>query len=328
TSVEIGLWTDSDHRRQELLSHLGSESIRHRSVWTRFDKSTLHVSHSVQKIHYDGIDCLLVMAEDIDQETRDEQALRERVARTRDENAELERRVDRRTREMQAALDELESFTYSVSHDLRSPLRAIDGFASALADDHSQDLGATGNANIVRIRKASRRMSALIDDLLSLYRSSRVFVVRTEIDVTDLSRDLLQKLSVVHPERNVRWTVQEGMSIRADAVLAGIALDHLVQNAWKFTLRNPSPEIHIDSVVVDGASWVRIRDNGEGFDMAHSSKLFCTFHRLHDTPEFEGNGIGLAIVKRVVTRHGGRVEVDSHPGRGSEFRFCLDEGAP
>jgi|GEM_PF-2017931 len=326
TSVEIGLWNDPEHRRQELLSQLGSEAVRHRGVWTRFDKSTLHVSHSVQKIHYDGVDCLLMMAEDIDQEARAEQALKEHVARTRDENAELERRVDQRTRDMQTALEELESFTYSVSHDLRSPLRAIDGFASALAEDHSRELGAVGNANIVRIRKATRRMSALIDDLLSLYRSSRVFVVRTDVDVSAIARDCLQKLSISNPERVVVDTVQENIKVHADAVLTGIAIEHLIQNAWKFTLRTTAPEIHIDSTVVDGAVWIRVRDNGAGFDMAHAGKLFGTFHRLHDAPEFEGNGIGLAIVKRVVTRHGGRIEVESRPGLGTEFRFCLEAG--
>jgi len=108
--------------------------------------------------------------------------------------------------------------------------------------------------------------------------------------------------------------------------LTGIAINHLLQNAWKFTLRNPEPRIAVDSLVEDGATWVRVRDNGDGFDMAHANKLFGTFHRLHDAPEFEGNGIGLAIVKRVVTRHGGRIEVDSRPGVGTEFRFCLEAG--
>jgi light-regulated signal transduction histidine kinase (bacteriophytochrome) len=169
-------------------------------------------------------------------------------------------------------------------------------------------------------------MSALIDDLLSLYRSSRVFVVRTDVDVSAIARDCIQKLSIINPERVVVDTIQENIKVHADAVLTGIAIEHLIQNAWKFTLRTPAPEIHLDSTVVDGAVWIRVRDNGAGFDMAHAGKLFGTFHRLHDAPEFEGNGIGLAIVKRVVTRHGGRIEVESRPEIGTEFRFCLEAG--
>jgi len=328
TSLEIGLWKDTAERENELLSLLKHGQGKCRTVWRRLDGSTVHVSHSVQKIQYEGTDCILVMAEDIEQEARAEMALRESEARTRDLNAELERRVDQRTRDMQAALDELESFTYSVSHDLRSPLRAIDGFALALVEDCSQDLGPAANANIVRIRKASKRMSALIDDLLSLYRSSRVFVARTNVDISSLADDLMRKLSKSHSDRNVHWTVQQGIAIHADAALTGIAMEHLLDNSWKFTLRAASPEIHIDTMVEDGKTWIRIRDNGEGFDMAHAGNLFRTFHRLHDEAEFEGNGIGLAIVKRVVTRHGGRIEVDSKPGAGSEFRFCLQESIP
>jgi signal transduction histidine kinase len=325
STTQLRIWKDPADRDRQLLSILVDGQGKLRTEWKRLDDSTLHVAHTVQRIVFQGDECLFVMTENVDTETRAELALKESESRARDLNTELEHRVEQRTRDMRAALDELESFTYSVSHDLRSPLRAIDGFASALAEDHSQDLGATGNANLVRIRKASRRMSALIDDLLSLYRSSRVFVFRTQVDVSKLSHELFRKLSTVYPERNVTWNIEEGLAIHADAVLTGIALEHLVQNAWKFTLRNPAAEIHIDSAMVDGSPWIRVRDNGVGFDMAHANKLFGTFHRLHDDPEFEGNGIGLAIVKRVVTRHGGKIEVDSQPGRGSEFRFCLDE---
>lgn len=324
TSLEIGLWSDVEAREKELADCIDGDRAKFRTVWYRTGGVSMNVSVSVQRIRYQGADCLLTMAEDIDAEIRAQEALMESESRTRNLNAELEALVEMKTRDMRSALDELESFTYTVSHDLRSPLRAIDGFAQALIEDHGSALGTAGERKAVRIRNAARRMSALIDDLLSLYSASRVFLARTEVDLSGLSRDLLQKLSAAHPERSVEWIVQDGVHVLADAVLVGIALRHLLDNAWKFSARRATAVIEVSSRERNGRLWIAVRDNGEGFDMAHAANLFGTFQRLHEEPEFEGNGIGLALVKRIVQRHGGEIEVEAKPGAGAEFRFTFD----
>ena len=223
---------------------------------------------------------------------------------------------------------ELEAFSYSVAHDLRTPLRGIDGFSQALIDDCGDALGPVGQAHLRRIREAAQRMDGLINDLLSLSRISRADLRRERVDVSALARGLLARLADADRARAGDLVVEAGLEADADPRLLEIALSNLLGNAWKFTRGRPGARIEL---AADGARRPRVfvvRDNGAGFDMAYASKLFGAFQRLHSAREFEGTGIGLAIVQRVVHRHGGAVWAEAAVDRGATFSFTLEPAAP
>lgn len=244
-------------------------------------------------------------------------------AEVRHLNAELEQRVEQRTRALAAANRELESFSYSVSHDLRAPLRTIDGFSQILLDEYASKLDATGRSYLDRVRAGSQRMAKLIDDLLELARITRRDPQIRSCDLTALTLDIAAELSTADPGRNVGIKVAPGMVVAADAGLLRIALDNLLRNAWKFTSTRPDAVVEVGCVeAADGRTYF-IRDNGVGFDMTYVNKLFGAFQRLHSESEFQGTGIGLALVQRVIRRHGGQVWAEAEPGLGATFYFTL-----
>lgn len=241
-----------------------------------------------------------------------------------DLNGSLERRVSERTKELQSAMDELESFSYTVSHDLRSPLRAIDGFGLALAEEASHLLTPEMSTYLDRIRAASRRMTQLIDGLLELSRSNRLPLQKLPVDASLIAREILDGFANQEPTRNLSGRIEPGIILQADPVLLRSILENLLGNAWKYTsLRVPS-HIEVTSFSRQERKWLQVRDNGEGFSMDHAEKLFGTFQRLHSDPRFPGTGIGLATVRKLVERHGGEVEGEGVPGQGAAFRFTLD----
>lgn len=241
------------------------------------------------------------------------------VRRTRDlETANQSLRVSNAAAE--AAIRELEAFSYSVSHDLRTPLRAIDGFASALDEDYGAKLEDAGIRHLQRIRAAAQRMGQLIDELLRLSRMTRGELQRTSVDVTALALTLVNEYREMNPDRKVDVSVAPNLTEDADAVLLRVVLENLLANALKFTSRRADARIEIFRAE-DGA--IVVKDNGVGFDMAYANKLFGAFQRLHRPDEFPGSGIGLATVHRIILRHGGRIRADAAVDRGAEFRFTL-----
>jgi PAS domain S-box-containing protein len=225
----------------------------------------------------------------------------------------------------EAANAELETFSYSVSHDLRSPLRAIDGFSQALLEDYGAELDSGGKDLLVRIRAGAQRMAQLIDDLLRLSRISRTELDPQPLDVSALVRTLADQVRVGEPTRCASFAIADGIKARADPRLLRVALENLLSNAWKFTRRKAAARIEFGSVQENGQRVYYLRDNGAGFDMAYAGKLFGPFQRLHHTRDFEGTGIGLATVSRIVHRHGGRVWAQGAPEHGATFFFTLDE---
>jgi PAS domain S-box-containing protein len=247
----------------------------------------------------------------------------EAEARRQRSEQELEQRVAERTRELTAANRELEAFSYSVSHDLRAPLRSIDGFALALVEDHGTELGPQARTYLEIVRSESQRMGQIIDDLLGLARITRSPLTRVEVDVSALARDIVEGLRRRHPERTVAVEIETAMTDVADAKLLRIALENLIGNAWKFTGRAEAPRIEIGTTDGSGARAFFIRDNGAGFDSARAANLFQPFQRLQTAGEFEGHGIGLATVHRIIKRHGGSIWAESRPGEGAVFRWTL-----
>ena len=238
-------------------------------------------------------------------------------------NAELEARVRDRTAQLESANRELEAFCYSVSHDLRAPLRAIDGFSQALLEDFPKDVPEEAQRYLSRIRTSTLRMGQLIEDLLNLSRVSRGALDRAEVDLSDLARQVVALIRQHEPARSVDISIWDGMNVQADPRLLRAVLENLIGNAWKFTAKAEHPRIEV-GVLRDGEHQVFfVRDNGAGFNMAYVDKLFGPFQRLHSTSEFAGTGIGLATVQRIVFRHGGRIWADAKEGKGATFYFTL-----
>jgi signal transduction histidine kinase/HAMP domain-containing protein len=214
---------------------------------------------------------------------------------------------------------ELEAFSYSVSHDLRSPLRAIDGFSQALLERYQ----AQGADYLRRVRAAAQRMGELIDAMLQLSQVNRKPLTRQRIDLSEIARTLVDEVARRAPERAVAFEISDGLVVDADGRMMQALLDNLIGNAWKFTARTAAARIEIGAVPGDGPAVYFVRDNGAGFDMAHATKLFAPFQRLHSEAEFTGTGIGLATVRRIVDRHGGRVWAEGAVGRGATIYFTL-----
>lgn len=238
-------------------------------------------------------------------------------------NADLERRVVERTSQLEAANKELDAFSYSVAHDLRAPLRGIDGFSQALIEDHAVNLGPDGLEQLARVREAARRMSQLIDDLLRLSRVAKSELHRQPVDLSRLAGVVASELRSAHPHREVAVAIQEDLTVKADEKLLQIVLENLLGNAWKFTAKASHPAIEVGAFEKDAQRTYFVRDNGAGFDMEYAHKLFGVFQRLHTATEFEGTGVGLAIVQRIINRHGGRIWAESAVGQGTTFYFVL-----
>ena len=228
-----------------------------------------------------------------------------------------------RALELEAANKELESFSYSVSHDLRAPLRAINGFAQALIEDCAGQLDEEGKSHLQRVCAASQHMGALIDDLLSLSRVTRKEMRRDKVDLSALASSIAAEIKQTQPQRSVEFVITPGLVAEGDISLLRVALRNLLENAWKFTAKQPHTRIEFGQAQDHGKPGYFVRDNGAGFDMAYSGKLFGAFQRLHSATEFEGTGIGLATVQRIIHRHGGRVWAEGIPERGATFYFTL-----
>ncbi len=240
-------------------------------------------------------------------------------------NARLEQRVAERTTELRAANEELQAFCYCVSPDLRTPLRTLDGFSYAMIEDYSAALGEEGVARLGRIRAASQRMGRLIDDLLTMSRLNRGEIKRRRVDLSDLATHLLEEFRSGDGERVIEARVAGGLEARCDPTLIRVVLQNLFENAWKFTSKNDGATIEFGSCSVAGEERqvFFVRDDGVGFDMEFVDKLFAPFERLHDADQFEGSGIGLATVERIIKRHGGRIWAESEVGRGTTMYFSL-----
>ncbi len=246
-------------------------------------------------------------------------------------NSELERRVIERTRQLELANTELEAFGYSVSHDLRAPLRSIDGFSQVLLKNHSAQLDAKGKDYLARVRRASQRMGELIDDMLYLSRVTRSEMHMEAVDLSRMAGQVAESLRDAAPERRVEFSIEDGIIVQADAKLLRIVLENLLGNAWKFTGKQPRARIEFGVAVQSGINVIFVRDNGAGFNMEYAHKLFAPFQRLHGVSDFEGTGIGLATVQRIIRRHGGHIWAEAKEGQGATFFFScvhgVEEGA-
>lgn len=285
--------------------------------------------YSTSSIAFDDNETLLLqeMADDLGfgietLHARRKQQAMERALR--EANEQLERRVLERTKELEDANRELETFSYSVSHDLRSPLRAMDGFASLLTQEYGPVLDDKGLDYLARIRKATRRMAALIDDLLELARISKAEIIVRDVDLSSLASELLAEFSAADPRKGAKIDIESNLWVKGDPNLLRILLQNLLENAWKYTGKRSAPEISFGLTKGPlGEPAYYVQDNGVGFEMEHAHRLFQPFIRLHSTEDFPGTGIGLATVSRIVSRHGGRIWVQSEVGKGSTFYFTL-----
>lgn len=273
------------------------------------------VSHG---IIFDGRPARFTIANDVTERRRAEKLVREM-------NEILEQKVIERTSELNSVNRELESFSYSVSHDLRAPLRAMDGFSLALIEDYEHVLDDEGRNYLHRIRLASQKMAQLIDDLLKLSRASRGELNRTTVDLSAMVTDITAQFMEFQPKSSVEIEIEPGVKVFADEQLMRVALENLIGNAWKFTSRSDNAKIEFGKVEIDGESFAFVRDNGAGFDMAFAHKLFGAFQRLHTATEFEGTGIGLATVQRIVNRHAGRIWAEGETDKGAVFYFSVSQ---
>lgn len=257
-------------------------------------------------VYYDGI------VEDITERKRTEQTI-----------IDLNKDLQNKLTELDAVNKELEAFSYSVSHDLRAPLRSIDGFSQALLEDYGSRMDKIGQDYLGRVRAATQRMAQLIDDLLQLSRVTRAEMVRETVDLSALARSIGEDLKAAYPDRDVTLTIADGLVVEGDPRLLRIMLVNLLDNAWKFTSKHPRAVIEVGRTQYNGSPAYFVRDDGAGFDMAYAGKLFGAFQRLHAITDFHGTGIGLATVQRIVRRHGGKVWAEGGIEKGATFYFTL-----
>lgn len=256
---------------------------------------------------------------------RAEEERRRAEEQLREVNESLEERVHLRTAELETSNRELEAFSYTVAHDLRSPLRALDGYSKYLLEKAVDRLDARSADYLARIRAAAQRMGRLIDDLLNMARISRVPVQRQSVDISKLAASVVEELRRNEPDRRVEVEIQPELCVPGDPGLLQIVLENLLGNAWKFTSTREDARITLGMTSQDGRPVYFVRDNGVGFDMAYVHTLFQPFHRLHTEAEFPGTGIGLALVQRIIARHGGRVWAEAAVGKGATFYFTVGD---
>jgi len=290
-------------------------------AFNRMSGSLRHTLDSLEDRVRERTEDLERANDQLTREVRERQRAEEAI---RELNEGLETKVRERTAQLTASNRELEAFGYSVSHDLRTPLRAIDGYSQILAEEYDDKaLDDTGRSYLERIRRAAGHMGRLIDDLLELARVTRSDFQNETVDLSRLVHTLMEELSRQDPGRTLEFVLQEGILVRGDRRLLGIAMGNLLENAWKFTAGRTPARIEWGMEMQEGRTVCFLRDNGVGFDMAYRAKLFSPFQRLHLSEDFSGTGIGLATVKRVIERHGGEVWAEGIVGQGATFYFAL-----
>jgi len=249
--------------------------------------------------------------------------IQQRDAALQAAQAELERRVDDRTRQLMVANRELEAFSYSVSHDLRGPLEVINGFAYILSAEHGPELDAAGRECVQQIETASRRMAELIDDLLNLSRVSTTGMHQGPVDLSRIAKDIADQLCRQDPGRRVEFTIHDCDQVQGDARLLRIAMDNLLRNSWKYTSKHQQAHIEVGCESRLGRTVFYVRDDGAGFEPTLADRLFKPFQRLHGTSEFPGTGIGLATVQRIISRHGGEIWAEGAVEKGATVYFSV-----
>ncbi|HTT38664.1 MAG TPA: PAS domain S-box protein [Burkholderiales bacterium] len=316
SALQLGIWVDPTDR-QRLLAELARSGRVHgfEASFRRKDGAVWLGELSAETAGFAGTQWLVVALRDVSRQRQAEHEIRVL-------NAELEQRVQRRTAELEAANHELESFSYSVSHDLRTPVRSIQGFAQALLDEYGAQLPEPGKCYLRRIRGATERMAHLIDDLLKLARVARLELVAQPVDLTAMAREVIEQRQSVDRQRHVEAEIEEGLVAHCDARLMRVVLENLIDNAWKFTSQTPTARIEFGHKPGSGDVF-RVQDNGAGFDVSLAHKLFVAFQRLHAADDFPGTGIGLATVQRIIHRHGGRIWAEGSIGHGASFLFTL-----
>lgn len=266
-----------------------------------------------------------VIARDITERKKAEEDLK-RLNESLDQRArDLNQDLVRKTEQLEFTNKELEAFAFSISHDLRTPLRSINGFSQALLEDYHDKLDQEGQSYLDRIRKASDRMGHLIDDILHLSRITRSEMRHVHVNLSKLAEDIIEELQGIQPDRKVEVTIEEDLTVVGDPSLMRMVVQNLLGNAWKFTAKTPNARIHFGQRKLEGRTVFFVSDNGAGFNMENANKLFGVFQRLHRTSEFEGNGVGLASVQRILHRHGGHITAVGKVGEGATFTFTVGQ---
>lgn len=279
---------------------------------------------SYEKIELEAAQkAVLNILDDFDAEKKKVERINIEMAKEIEERKAAEEALRKAKEAVEAANKELEAFSYSVSHDLRAPLRSIDGFSQILLEDYADKVDDQGNDYLKRVRAATQRMAVLIDDMLKLSRLARSEMHLEKVDLSALANSIAEELQKSYPERSVEFSTSPGMFARGDSRLLQVTLENLLSNAWKFTSRRSDAKIEFGTMRKEGKQVYFIRDNGIGFDMTYVDKLFAPFQRLHSMSEFPGTGVGLAIVQRVFHRHGGTVWAEGEKDKGATFYFTL-----
>ena len=325
-STSASMWRAIHEDGTEVLAadRPGSLALRLRQPVRKFTEGIIRPDGALRWLQVDSVPVLdangeptQVVSSFIDVTSR-----KQAEAEVRQLNEQLEHRVLERTSELEAANRELEAFSYSVSHDLRAPLRSIDGFSQALLEDYGSQLDGDGQDYLHQVRSATQRMAELIDDLLTLARVARHSISHELVDLSSLADAIVQDLQAAHPDREVTWEIEPGLCATGDIHLLRVMLENLLGNAWKFTSRKPHATIAFGRTHGEEEAYF-VRDDGAGFDMAYADKLFSPFQRLHKQSEFDGTGVGLATVQRIVHRHGGQAWAEAAPDHGATIYFSL-----
>jgi PAS domain S-box-containing protein len=313
-AAELNLWVNKEESRDILKKLLEKGKVFNFEINSRMKSGEIRTALlSSEIINISGDPCMILVLTDISERKRAEEKLKHTLTSLEQSSTRLE-----------AANKELEAFSYSVSHDLRSPLRSIDGFSQAMLEDYADVLDETGRKYLKRLRNASQKMGELIDGLLKLSRLSRSEMSWEQVDLSSLASEIVSRLQETQPKQKAEISISSGLTASGDPQLLRVLLENLLGNAWKFTAKVPLVKIEFGAVRNGTNKTFFVKDNGAGFDMSYVDKLFGVFQRLHDVTDFPGTGIGLATVRRIINRHGGTVRAEGEVGNGATFYFTLN----